>query len=200
MVAVGKRAVDISVDAREFHRVLDMAKKFDKSFYTNLRRDLRAAGESAAKDVREDVKKAPRKAIAATRFRKQKAVAGHTFAFGRHELRQHIAQGVKVQISNAESGRRVGVFIVSRGSDPASKMLKRAWDREKGWRHPVFADAANKERKEWKWVPQVGRPYFGSVIQQKSPQIEAAVKKSLDKAVADVAAWDRLVAKSSKPK
>lgn len=194
----GKRAVDVSVDAREFHRVLKMAKEFDKTFSTNLRRDLRNAAELAAGDVRREVKRAPNKAIAATRLHKQKVVAGHTFAFGRHDLRQHIAQGVKVQIAASAKGRKVGVFIVSRGSDPASKMLKRAWDREKGWRHPVLP--GKKPRDQWTWAPQVGRPYFGSVIQSKSPQIEAAVKRALDKAVADVAAWDRLVAKNNAPK
>ena len=171
MVAAGKRAVDISVDAREFHLVLKQAKAFDKKIYLNLRRDLRKAAEAAATDVRQDVKKAPRKAVAATRFRKQKVVAGHTFKFSRHALREHIAKGVKVQISAAESARRVGVFIVSRGSDPASKALKRSWDRETGWRHPVFGTGA--------WAPQVGRPYFGSVIQKHAPQIETAVKKAL---------------------
>jgi hypothetical protein len=186
VVQSGKRAVDVSIDAREFNLVLKQAKAFDRKIYLNLRRDLRKAAESAAKDVREDVKKAPRKVIAATRFRKQKIVAGHTFAFGRHQLREHIAKGVKVQIAATDRSRRVGVFIVSRGSDPTSKMLKRAWDREKGWRHPVFADAANRERTEWKWVPQVGRPYFGSVIQSHAPQIETAVKKALADTVAQL--------------
>ena len=48
----------------------------------------------------------------------------------RKHLRARIASGVKLSISASESSRRVGVFIVSRGSDPASKLLKRRWDQE----------------------------------------------------------------------
>lgn len=182
MVAPGKRPVDLSIDAREFHLVLKQAKEFDKKLYTNLRRDLRKAAEDAAVDVRREVLKPPRQVVKTVRFRffhGRKVVEGAKVNFGRHELRKKIAKGVKIQISASESSRRVGVFIVSRGSDPASKMLKRSWDREQGWRHPVFADAANQERKEWTWVPQYGRPYFGSTISKRTPQIEAAVRKAL---------------------
>ena len=177
MVAAGKRPVELSVDAREFLRVVAMAKEFDAKYHRKLLAKLRQAGEAAAVDVRREVKRAPNKAIAATRFRKQKTVAGHTFAFGRHELRQNIAKGVKVGTAATQSGRRVGVFLKSSGSDPASKALKRSWDREKGWRHPIFP--GDRPRDTWTWAPQVGRPYFGSVIQSHTPQIEAAVKKVL---------------------
>ena len=66
MAEVGKRAIDLSVDAREFHRVMAMAKKFDHTFYLNLRRDLRKAAEVAAADVRKEVLKPPMREEAGT--------------------------------------------------------------------------------------------------------------------------------------
>ncbi len=211
MAAVGKRAVDLNIDAREFHRVLKMAKQFDRTFSTNLRRDLRKAAELAAGDVRDEVlkpslqekKRLLRKSVkventktgtleaVAKPSKKADEQAAAQYEKHMHHLRARIAKGVKVSISASENSRRVGVFIVSRGSDPASKALKRSWDREKGWRHPVW----QKGNKKDKWVTQLGRPYFGGVIQKKAPQIEVAVKKALDQAVADVAEWDRWVAK-----
>ncbi len=163
MAQPGKRAVDLSVDAREFHLVLKQAKAFDKKIYLNLRRDLRKAATESVAEVKAEVVKPPRVV--------KNAKAGAKVKFSRHELRAKIAKGVKVQIAASDKSKRVGVFIVSRGSDPASKALKRSWDRDGGWRHPVFGTGA--------WAPQVGRPYFGSVIQKHAPQIETAVKKAL---------------------
>lgn len=210
MAQVGNRAIDLNIDAREFHRVLAMAKQFDRSYYLNLRRDLRKAAEMAAVDVRREVLKPPlqqkkrpfRKPVKVENTRagtlkpenpKDKEAAEKHL----HHLRARIAKGVKVQIEARESGSKVGVFIVSRGSDPASKILKRYWDRDKGWRHPVYA---KKGAKNTKWVTQHGRPYFGGVIQKKKPQIEAAVRKALDQTVADVAAWDAAVARHNATK
>lgn len=206
MVQPGKRAVDLSVDAREFHRVLAMAKQFDRTFYTNLRRDLRAAADIAAVDVRREVLKpsmVQKKRLLRKPTKVENTATGtlqaptnkkDTAAQQAHEhhLRARIAKGVKLQISASEKSRRVGVFIVSRGSDPASKALKRSWDREKGWRHPVW----QKGNKKDKWVTQYGRPYFGGVIQKHQPQIEAAVRKALSDAVDNVAEWDRWVARN----
>ncbi len=205
MVAVGKRAIDLDVDAREFHRVLAMAKKFDRTFSTNLRRDLRAAAEVAAVDVRAEVRKPPM-VVKKRTLRKATKVENGKGALAApvdkkdtthaHHLRARIAAGVKVQIAASAGSRRVGVFIVSRGSDDDSKTLKRSWDREKGWRHPVWQKGNRKD----KWVTQYGRPYFGSQIEKHKPQIEAMVKKSLAQAVADVAEWDRWVAKHNATK
>lgn len=212
MAEVGKRAIDLSVDAREFHRVMAMAKKFDHTFYLNLRRDLRKAAEVAAADVRKEVLKPPmqeHKRVLRKPTKVENANAGTLqevakptkkadeqakaqYEKHRRHLRARIASGVKLSISASESSRRVGVFIVSRGSDPASKVLKRRWDQEKGWRHPVWQKAGKKD----KWVTQYGRPYFGGVIEKHKPQIEASVRKALAEAVDNVAEWDRWVARN----
>jgi len=215
-----KRAIDLSVDAHEFHRVLAMAKQFDRTFYTNLRRDLRNAAEAAAVDVRKEVLKPPlqktkrilRKPkvtesakagtvqeVAKPRAKDEEQVRAQFQKYQKH-LRARIAKGVKVRIAASENGRQVGVFIDSKGSDPVSKMLKRSWDRDGGWRHPVFADAVNQTRKQWTWVPQYGRPYFGGVINRHKPQIEEAVRKALSDALENMAEWDRWVARHNSTK
>jgi len=186
---MGKRAVDVSVDARDFVRVIGQAKAFDKKLYTGLRRDLRKAGADAAEASRVEVKKAPYKVAKTRRFRiirGQKVVESDTIQHGKHELRQHIAKGIKISISAGASSRRVGVFIASRGSDPASKLLKKQWDKPKGFRHPVFADP-KQSRDQWTWTKQYGRPYFGSVISSKQPAINRDIKKLLDRTLTEVA-------------
>ncbi len=181
MAKVGSRAVDLSIDARDFHRVLTQAKAFDKKLYTRLRRNLRAAAADAVKGVRAEVVKPPMKSVTTRKFhifKKTSVVESATVNFSRHTLRQHIADGVKVKIAATESSKKVGVFIESRGSDPASKALKRSFDRPKGWRHPVFGTDT--------WVPQLGRPYFGSTVERRAPQIEKAVKQALEDATNEI--------------
>lgn len=167
MVAVGKRAVDLDVDAKQFYEVLTLARVFDKKLYTGLRRDLRKAGEGAAKSVRAEVVKEP-------------GSAPVEFSRG---LRANLAAGIRVQIKASESSRQVGVFIASTGKSAASKQLKRSYDKPKGWRHPVWQTAT----RETVWTTQKGRPYFGSVIAKQEPAIAKAVKVVLDRAVDSIA-------------
>ncbi|MDQ1247700.1 MAG: hypothetical protein QG597_2071 [Actinomycetota bacterium] len=166
MVAVGKRAVDLDVDAKQFYEVLTLARVFDKKLYTGLRRDLRKAGEGAAKSVRAEVVKEP-------------GSAPVEFSRG---LRANLASGIRVQIKASESSRQVGVFIASTGKSAASKQLKRSYDKPKGWRHPVWQRGADPV-----WTTQKGRPYFGSVIAKQEPAIAKAVKVVLDRAVDSIA-------------
>lgn len=205
MVAAGKRAVDISVDAREFHRVMAMAKEFDRTYYLKLLAKLRKAGAEARLDSKAEVKKAPMKEVTRSVRRfgilsKKSTTLQDSGKVGRsHRLRLGISKGIKMQIAASERGRKVGVFIVSAGSDPASKALKRSYDQEKGWRHPNYP--GKKPREQWTWTQQHGRPgYFGNTLNKHRPQFEAAVKEALDQTVADVAAWDALVAKHNSTK
>ena len=171
MVAVGKRAVDLDVDAKQFYEVLTQARLFDKKLYSGLRKQLRTAGNDAAKDVRAEVVKEP----------------GSTPVQFHRGLRANLAGGIKVQIKASESARQVGVFIASTGKSPASKQLKRGYDKPGGWRHPVFQRSAGGPRTTV-WVTQKGRPYFGSVIARKEAVISASVEAALDSAVDAIAA------------
>ncbi len=186
-----KRAIDVSVDAREFYRVLKMAKDFDSKFHKRLQKDLREAGQVAANAARDEVRKPPPPRLAKkqqTHFSGgRKVVDGDTVTRTKHDLREHITKGIKVRTNASERARRVGVFVVSEGSDKASKALKRHYDSEKGWRHPVFPPKGSS-RDTWNWAPQVGRPYFSSVMEKHRPQVEEAVRKALAQAVDDITA------------
>jgi hypothetical protein len=174
---------------------MNMAKAFDKKLYSGLRRDLRKVGTDAAESSRAEVRKAPMREVTRTvsegRFHKRTRSgleeSTRRRRSRRHALRAAIAQGIKVQISNSPSARRVGVFVVSKGSDPASKVLKRRWDQPKGWRHPVFPDP-KIPRDQWTWTGQHGRPgYFSNTMEGKRPIFTAAVKDALEKAAAAAA-------------
>ena len=187
MVAVGKRAVDLDVDAKQFYEVLTQARLFDKKLYSGLRKNIRKAGEDTSKAMREEVKKAPGSAPVTTH----------------RGLRTNLAAGIKVQIKATESARLVGAYIGSTGKSPASKLLKRAYDKPGGWRHPVFqkgqsakglkvARAWEKEHKEKSgkvaWTTQKGRPYFGSIGVKHEPEFKAAIEAALNSAVDTIAA------------
>ena len=105
---VRSRAVDLSVDAREFHLVLKQAKEFDRKIYLNLRRELRAAAAPAAADVRAEVMKPSirlsyRKHVYGAEALNELASPGERVS--KRRLREHIAKGVKVQIAASEKSR-----------------------------------------------------------------------------------------------
>jgi hypothetical protein len=55
--------------------------------------------------------------------------------------------------------------------------LAKRWNSEKGWRHPVWG---HRDR----FVRQVGRPYFDTVIKRNEPVLLAGVELATTKAVA----------------
>jgi len=187
----GDLPVEVSIEARDFTNALAQAKAFDSKLYTELRANLRRVGNEAAQDARREVMKPPRKVVTSTRlkvFHSQRVTAGGQrgpVTYSAHHLRQGIRDGIKVSIKATPNARQVGVFIVSKGSDERSVILKRVWDFPKGFRHPVFADA-NRTRKQWKWVPQAGRPYFHSTMSAKQPAFAKAVAQALATAVAKI--------------
>lgn len=185
---MAKRAVDVSADARDFVRVVGQAKEFDRKIYLKLLRDLRKAGADAAEASRDEVKKAPYKKVKTRRFRiirGEKVVEGDTIQHGAHQLRAHLAKGITITTAASPRARRVGVFVTSNGSDPASKALKQKWDNPKGFRHPIYP--GKRPRNTWKWSHEYGRPYFGSVISSKQPAINRDIKKLLDRTLTEVA-------------
>jgi hypothetical protein len=158
---MGARAIDLNVDARDFHFILKAAKQFDRKLYSGLRAKLRKAAEDATEDVRAEVVKEPRTRAAKPQTR---------------GLRESLARGTKVQIAATEGSKKVGVFIRTAPTTPAGRALVSKYDNPAGWRHKVFG--------EWEAnVPtQYGRPYFGSVIEKHADEMERAVKRALDEA------------------
>ena len=156
----GKGAVPLSADARQFKALLGKTSAFEPKLRTALRRRIREEADKGAKDARGEVVKAPQ--VQADKPR-------------RTGLRAGIAAGIKVQIA-ANGQRKVGVFINStgRGLPSSKRLLARAWDKEAGWRHPVFGTS--------EWVQQKGRPYFGSVIAKREQEIAEGVRRALEEA------------------
>lgn len=155
------KAVDFSVEARDFVALLGKSSTFDKELKKGLRKQLRKAAQTGADAAKAEVLKPPLRSGSHPRSR---------------GLRSGIARGIKVQVASGDNSARVGVFIRSTGSglDGSRKKLVRRWDKGT-FRHQVFG---NKKV----WVSQSGRPYFGSVIEKQKPQIEVAVNAALDEA------------------
>lgn len=140
-----------SVDTSQMRAMLGKSSQLDPKLKASLRKRLRAVGQLSVKDIQVEVEKPPLHQ------------SGHPQHRG---LRQGIAAGVKVQIM---TGKKTGVQIVSSGSAlPAEqKRLVRAYDKPKGWRHPVFADKDT-------WVSQTGRPYFATIVPKRRAEQIAA--------------------------
>lgn len=154
------KALPLTADARQFKELLGKTSAFEPKLRTALRKRIRAEADKGAKDAREEVAKAP-----ATQGAKPRSTG----------LRDGISRGIRVQIA-ANGARKVGVFIRSTGSGlpPSKRSLARAWDKETGWRHPVFGTD--------EWVQQNGRPYFGSVIAKREQEIAEGVRRALEEA------------------
>lgn len=184
---MARQPVELNVDAHELKRVLAQAKAFDPKLHTQLRRDLQAAAQVAAKDVQAEVAKQP-------------LYGSVKFSRG---LRSGIAAGVKVKLVNGST--KVGVYITSSGTNPASKSLARKYDAPGGWRHPVFGGGSRRARfgaaitgssrkkkiggRRAVLVTQKGRPYFGTVITKHAPKIEESVRKALEDTTKIIASY-----------
>jgi len=169
------KALPLTADARQFKELLGKTSAFEPKLRTALRKRIRAEADKGAKEAREEVAKAPGTVAGRTRvnlgtrgFQERKKVNGRG-------VRAGIASGIRIQIA-ANGARKVGVFIRSTGSGlpPWQRRLVRSWDKESGWRHPVFGTD--------EWVQQKGRPYFGSVIAKREQEIAEGVKRALDEA------------------
>lgn len=190
--------VRIEVDASEFAALLGKTSKVEAKLKAQLRKDIKTVAEKAALASRQEVSKPP-------------------LERGKHpqnrHLRQSIASNIKVQIA-ANSARGAGVVIKAgaSGLEGERKKLVRAYNSEKGWRHPVFARIHVKSRtgsvlkavgagstaKDFEkaqrarrranatWVSQKGRPYFQKVIRQHADDVRKAVENALKAATASL--------------
>lgn len=162
-MASGPKAVDVSVDAADFARLLGRTSQLDPALKKALRKRVREAGVEAANASKDEVQKAPLQ-----RGKRPKD----------RGLRAGIARGIKVQIAASANSKRVGVVIKSSGSGlpEVQKKLVRRWNRSGGFRHPLFGDKDH-------WYPQKGRPYWGSVLSKKQPELARKVRQAMDEAI-----------------
>ena len=162
---------DFRVDAHEFSRLMNELKGFDRKLATQVRKELREAGKDVAAKVAAEVRDNP------PPNDNPRVTAG---------TRRKIAAGVGVRIGTSEKGKGGSVRIVASAKAlPANrKRMTKLYEREGGWRHPVFQrDAAGKLGTDSTvWVQQQGRPYFNPTIRANADVFRRAVETAMRKA------------------
>jgi hypothetical protein len=162
----------LRVDGPDFARLLNALKEADKQAATRIRRELREVGKEAARSAQDKVREDP-----------------VPDAPGSVGTREAIARGIKVQVRTGATAQGVRISASSANLPQERKRMMRLYNKEAGWRHPVFA--RTKSAGGWRgllgareavWVHQKGNPYFGSVIEKHRPQAEAALKRAMDEA------------------
>jgi hypothetical protein len=153
---MAKASEDISaeLDPAALRALLADVRGFDKHLYTGLRRELRGAGESGVKAVQARILSAPARTDVG--------------------LRRGLAAGVRVAIRNG--AKAAGVSITETGSKlPADKrVLVKLFDKP-SFRHRVYGGDT--------WVTQAGRPNFGSVLDERKADMQAAAQRALNDAL-----------------
>ncbi len=147
------------VDASEFRRLRDDARRFDTKLLTGLRRAIKAVGQIGMDAVEKELDKAPPN--------DQPGSVGS---------RDAVKAGLRTVISF--SARTAGVRIVATNArlDPAHRGFVAAYE-SKGLRHPVYGN-------DRVWVDQPTRPYFGAAIHDAlEGRGQELVMKAVDDAV-----------------
>lgn len=157
----------------------------DAHIRTELRKALSAAGKPVVAQMRDVVKGAGGRstgsgssARAAYRLSKSKSTRRATAAASaekRSGLRQTLASGLGSSASATATNINLTFKMRSSVLPTSQRTLARAWNRPKGWRHPVFG---NKDT----WVQQVGQPYFDVVIKKNADALMQAAQLGMDAA------------------
>ena len=159
--------VSVRIDPSEWYRLKKALDGVDKKLTTALRKRIKNAGNVAAEAV--------------IRALKDNPPAGAPDPDG---FREALQAATKVSLSFGARAAGVKVKTMSTGLPSEQKPLLAAYNRVE-FRHPVFAQG--EDRKSWRWVPQIGRPYFGASI---APLLDGAlqdeIRAALDDAVAAI--------------
>lgn len=162
----------LRIEGPDFARLLNALKDADRQASTRIRRELRTEAKKAADDVKREVMQPP-----------------PNDAPGSVGTRAGIASGVGVSIRTGKSGQGVRITASSKGLPAERKRMLRLYNKEGGWRHPVFA--RTKSAGGWRgllgareavWVHQQGRPYFGKVIEKHRDDMTRAIERAMDEA------------------
>jgi hypothetical protein len=173
---------DFRVDAHEFSRLMREVKDFDAKLATAIRKELRQEGKRVAAKVADEVRTGP------PPNDNPRVTAG---------TRRRIADGIGVSIGTGMGKKGGSVRIVASGKAlPANrKRMVRLWEREKGWRHPVYERGRdgnltqatqrrlrNRFKKETVWTHQMGRPYFNPTVRGEADEFRAAILRAMKQA------------------
>ena len=156
----------------------------DKEIQGALRKELTAAARPIVAEMRSTVLgpggrstgkgSAQRAAYRMSRSKSKRATAARS-AEKASGLRQTIARATGSTAT--ASTRSVNLTFRTKSSQlpPSQRKLARAWNRPKGWRHPVFGHADT-------WVTQVGSQYFDAVIKKNVPVLATGAKAAMETA------------------
>lgn len=152
----------ITISSPEFHHLFVVARAWDRTLYTNLRKQVREAGKPLVAAVRDEIDRIP--------------------SSGRHHrgVRAGLKAGTRASIL-ASSARTAGLRIVTTGNRlPAGKApLVKAMNTT-SFRHPVFGTS--------EYVAQAGRPYFATAILAHRDEVTRRVREAMDDAIDQLAA------------
>lgn len=181
------------VDTASLRSVLQALKSIDPKLATNLRRELRDAGDDIIAAQRAELtERAPKVAGRSEdwrlitpkrdkngRTRKPYLArrvtyhAGETRQGGDSDLRQQISDGLRTRVITG--AKREGVEVKTTGPRIGGSNMARVWQ-SKQFRHPVFGGEG--------WAVQFGHPYFfGPVTDELRTRMQDRVKKAIDAAV-----------------
>jgi len=165
MVQAAPAGITVRIDPQEWYRLKKAMDAADKSIARDLRKRIKAAGDIAAQAVRDSLKESP--------------PAGGPDPAG---FRDELQRATRVSISFGLRAAGVKVRTSSSGLPGEQKPLLAAYNKG-AFRHPVFPQAGTA-RTSWKWVPQVGKPYFGAAIMKViDTTIQREIMLALDAAV-----------------
>lgn len=188
--------LQFDVDTASLRSVLQALKSIDPKLATNLRRELRDAGDDIIAAQRAELtERAPKVAGRSEEWRiivpkrdkngrtrkayKARRVvyhAGETRQGGDSDLRRQISDGLRTRVITG--AKREGVEVKTTGPRIGGSNMARVWQ-SKQFRHPVFGGEG--------WAVQFGHPYFfGPVTDELRTRMQDRVKKAIDAAV-DVA-------------
>lgn len=131
-----------------------------------------------AEVIAEDMRALP--AAARKELRPKLRAAGDAVAEnarGRAWWSVRVAKSVRVRTSFRLD--REGVDIIAGGRDAPQARPYEGITGKASFRHPVYADAKNKIRKEWKWVAEPTRPFLIPAAQELEGPTTAMVQAAL---------------------
>lgn len=170
----------IRIDAKEFSQLFNDVKDFDKRLASEIRKGLRIAARPALADVRAELAK-PSPDFGARRnsgrFDRSVTRNGERVT-ERTNVRAEIARGLGIRVGTGKRGGSISIVASGRALPGSHKPMVRLYNK-KVFRHPVFDTG--------EWVDQLGRPYFGSVLEQHEERMRAAVVAAINSATAILA-------------
>ncbi len=182
------------VDTASLRSVLQALKSIDPKLATNLRRELRDAGDDIIAAQRAELtERAPKVAGRSESWRlitprrdkngrtrkpyiarRVTYHAGETRQGGDSELRQQISDGLRTRVITGAN--REGVEVKTTGPRIGGSNMARVWQ-SKQFRHPVFGSEG--------WAVQFGHPYFfGPVTDELRNHMNDRIQSAIDGAIA----------------